>query len=748
MNKEGKINQENIFMKMKKVMLILFALALVSGAEAQSKFSSARSLLVKEQQEAALQQSRRAGQVEEQLVGCYIKFSAPCKKELKALGVKPQVVLDGLMTAQVPVGVMDQVAQLEQVTSIEIGQQLQKFTDAARKSTGAYEVLHGKDNGLTQNYDGAGVVMCVIDDGFDFQHPALRTADGHSRCSMVYLSGNKYVEGMGGEQPVINGEVLPGVVYTKQDEIDQLTTDLPNGSHGMHVVSTAAGREIGEYGGVAPGTDLVVCSVAGVVEQSVVSNCMAVAAQYAKKVGKRMVISRSIGFLVGPHDGTSLASKVDEMMAKENNFIICQSTANTGASNMYIHFKKDSLETITINGVQRKYYAMMVAPWSNTCKENKNVTMAADLWCSDDQPFDIAFVTYDNTKGLQFDTYNGFVKYEDNMTSVQGQTCFRRDCVLYDNLDNHTDSLIAIGLVSKGNNKYNLSLIWGLTTNNDENYVGKTPQIGIMIFPRNENQEIRAWVNAFNCTAVNVARDLKPGYSNPQNIKLMCGNSEISCCDDCASPYVISVGNYISKDKLTTLEGKEISVPGAVLNKINPESSYGTTLNGIVTPTVCGPGTVVVAAVNHYDTNFSNNQAASKSVTENGVTYYWAGMEGTSMSTPHVAGIMAQWLQANKNLTLDGIKNALKETSTPCADTDADKVRWGQYGRINALKGIKHILETSDIRDLQAEKALDAKGNVYNMNGQLVRSNVSGSDAVNGLPAGIYVVNGRKVVIK
>ncbi len=133
---------------MRKGLLILFALALVSGAEAQSKFSSARSLLVKEQQETALQQSRRAGQVEEQLVGCFIKFSAPCKEELKALGVKPQVVLDDVMTAQVPVSVMDQVAQLEQVTSIEIGQQLQKFTDAARKSTGAYEVLHGTDNGL------------------------------------------------------------------------------------------------------------------------------------------------------------------------------------------------------------------------------------------------------------------------------------------------------------------------------------------------------------------------------------------------------------------------------------------------------------------------------------------------------------------------------------------------------------------------------------------------------------------------
>ncbi len=69
-------------------------------------------------------------------------------------------------------------------------------------------------------------------------------------------------------------------------------------------------------------------------------------------------------------------------------------------------------------------------------------------------------------------------------------------------------------------------------------------------------------------------------------------------------------------------------------------------------------------------------------------------------------------------------------------------------GRINALEGLRYILKTMDIRDLEAEKALDVKGNVYNMRGQLVRRGVSDAEGVAGLPAGIYIMNGRKIVLK
>ena len=38
--------------------------------------------------------------------------------------------------------------------------------------------------------------------------------------------------------------------------------------------------------------------------------------------------------------------------------------------------------------------------------------------------------------------------------------------------------------------------------------------------------------------------------------------------------------------------------------------------------------------------------------------------------------------------------------------------------------------------------------NVYSVSGVLVRKNVKGDAAVKGLPAGLYIVNGEKVVVK
>ncbi len=111
-------------------------------------------------------------------------------------------------------------------------------------------------------------------------------------------------------------------------------------------------------------------------------------------------------------------------------------------------------------------------------------------------------------------------------------------------------------------------------------------------------------------------------------------------------------------------------------------------------------------------------------------------MSGTSMSSPFVAGVVALWLQADPTLTVDEVKQIMKETAVNDKFTAVDPHRWG-YGKIDALAGIKKILGISGIADV----AVDG--------GDLLISQIDGGRTVDVFSAGaskvevqLYTVGG------
>ena len=52
------------------------------------------------------------------------------------------------------------------------------------------------------------------------------------------------------------------------------------------------------------------------------------------------------------------------------------------------------------------------------------------------------------------------------------------------------------------------------------------------------------------------------------------------------------------------------------------------------------------------------------------------------------------------------------------------------------------------INEIEAETEGDAQGDVYSLNGTLLKRNVNVNRLNSILPAGLYVVNGKKVVVK
>lgn len=110
------------------------------------------------------------------------------------------------------------------------------------------------------------------------------------------------------------------------------------------------------------------------------------------------------------------------------------------------------------------------------------------------------------------------------------------------------------------------------------------------------------------------------------------------------------------------------------------------------------------------------------------------------MAAPHVAGIIALWLQANPNLTYEDVRNIIKETShndeytTNIWYIPSKNVIQAGAGKIDALEGLRMITNTTTIQTIDAAGLRQATpstmysvdDNCYNILGQRVSKNTKG----------------------
>ena len=180
-------------------------------------------------------------------------------------------------------------------------------------------------------------------------------------------------------------------------------------------------------------------------------------------------------------------------------------------------------------------------------------------------------------------------------------------------------------------------------------------------------------------------------------------------------------------------------------------SSYGIDDNGMPIPTLIGPGMGLISAANNWDKNYFKiyNEADDQpgvpddenpyksfdslisSVEKNGRTNWYLLEQGTSMSTPHAAGIVALWMQANPQLTTNDIIEILRET---CRNdkftTDTEFIP--SHNPVQAIDAI----EAGGHREATPATMYSIDAPVYNMMGQRIDKNTRG----------LVVYKGRKYV--
>ena len=112
---------------------------------------------------------------------------------------------------------------------------------------------------------------------------------------------------------------------------------------------------------------------------------------------------------------------------------------------------------------------------------------------------------------------------------------------------------------------------------------------------------------------------------------------------------VIAIGAYASE--YLNSQGTEVGGSLAYF------SSQGPTLDGRLKPNVSAPGVNVESSLSSFR---DGTYAVTEEVEFDGMTYEFAKLSGTSMSSPAVAGIVALMLEANPNLSPSDVRDIWK----------------------------------------------------------------------------------------
>ena len=160
----------------------------------------------------------------------------------------------------------------------------------------------------------------------------------------------------------------------------------------------------------------------------------------------------------------------------------------------------------------------------------------------------------------------------------------------------------------------------------------------------------------------------------------------------------VCVGATVHRLGFTNAEGKYKKTEDAK-GMLSYYSSTGPAINGLDKPDVTAPGTNVISSYSSYyyeeHPTVTSNYVVYSEVS--GRKYPWGANTGTSMSTPVVAGIIALWLQANPHLTREDVMGILSRTCRhPEEDMTYPNNRYG-YGEIDGYRGLLDILGLTGI---------------------------------------------------
>ena len=657
---------------------------------------------------ARLMMNRQKAKTEAQILVVKIdkKNAAKTYDALRAAGATIKSKIGSQSVINIPIDSIAVIERIEGVKRIDTGHKPKYKSDISRQVSGTCLLNGPTVSDSLPKYTGKGVTICVIDAGFDFQHPAFKDSLGNSRIKAVYLIGETDGHPFTVNDPEAGEITYPGSVYDTPELIAKLTTDMPDEYHGTHTASIAAGSlsPMG-FGGMAPEADIVLIPLSDEqIEKSGIEDeyefletALSFASAYAQQDSQPTVLSMSANDHSGPHDGTSSMSEAIE--AASEHLIPIFSAGNEGGYPIHLYRKftedKPSVKSTLV-------FMEEDGGGYSISDEVNGYTRTGD-----EVSIQLGFVSINMFTGRTTSVWTS-----ETATAKTGNddVTIEIDSEQDNQLSQYFNGNILLSAQDEGNGKLHISATI-------DGYISKLGTFTIIV-SGSPNTEVDLW-------------DSLAGFNIFEFSNYAMGDSEISAGDWTSTSKVISVGAYCTNKEYRSYDGSEEEESDFkfTVGDYAPFSSYGTMLNDVTQPVISAPGVNIVSAFNHYACDMPS---ALEGMVWQGFPY--GAESGTSMSCPAVSGIVALWLQAKPDMTLDDIKKVMQESSVNDNYTMNEPIRWG-YGKINAARGIEYILTgTVGINDMDNRHA--QRNIIYDLQGRQIKKPTRG----------LYIRNGKKFV--
>lgn len=588
---------------------------------------------------------------EEAFVFAFVELSEDVNEdELKAFGVKKSQVEGCMLSVQIPLNKFIDFVQSDCCSYIDVGVKNTPTMDSARSQTNVNDAYNGI--GLQSSYKGEGVVVGIIDIGFEYGHPNFYDSTGTTfRIKRVW------------EQET-SGTPPSGFNYgrelSSQSAILAASCSEQTETHGTHVAGIAAGSggniSPRKYRGMAPKSDIVL--VATNSTTSGIYDGINYIYNYANSVNKPCVINMSWGSHYGPHDGTSSFDRACDSYTTlhPHGLILVGSAGNEGSDSLHLYKVFSYSDSLLYTILDFNGYS-----YGET---------TIDLWGSPNTVFSAGLGIVNMTTGNFEDGSYFYASSSNNYESI----------TLTDSDNETLSATIVCYNADTYNNRPRISLVIDNTNQTSNN------QRVCLAIKSTMTDTVHGWNNK--------GTFIDGGFSG----SVTAGNTDCTVGELGGSgKSMISVGSYMSKQSWVDYNGLPWSM-GGTEKGLSYFSSHGPTMDNRTKPDITAPGQEICSSINRYNTDYLTNYGGAFDVSQstfNNHTEHYGIMQGTSMAAPATAGIIALWLEANHYLTINQVKTLLKNSAitdslTGTIGTNGSNL-WG-WGKINALGGLNNTI--------------------------------------------------------